>query len=149
MGSLRHYFGTQSELLAFSMRLVAERVGARLEALPRTGSPRHHAEAVLAELLPLDDERRAEAEVWLAFAGRALVDPALGALRGEVDDLMRGLMRELVDLLLGPDAPAADAEVERLYALVDGLAMHAITRPERTTPAVVTATLAGHLDRLA
>lgn len=45
------------------MRLVADRVAARIEALPRVGPPREQAEAILSELLPLDDERRAEAEV--------------------------------------------------------------------------------------
>ena len=149
MGSLRHDFGSQSELLAFSMSLVAERAAARVEALPSTGPPRRRAEAVLAELLPLDDERRAEAEVWLAFAGRALVDPGLRALREEVDDLLRGLMCTLVDLLLGPDSPDAELEAERLYAVVDGLTLHAVTRPERLSAGAMSATLAGHLDRLA
>jgi AcrR family transcriptional regulator len=149
MGSLRHYFGTQSDLLAFSMRLVADRVAARIEALPRVGSSRDQAEEILAELLPLDDERRAEAEVWLSFAGRALVDPGLRALREEVDDALRGLMRDLVAGLLGADAPDAEREAERLYALVDGLALHGVLRPDRLPAAAMTAALAGHLDRLA
>ncbi len=33
MGALRHYFGTQDELLAFAMRLVIERARGRMEAL--------------------------------------------------------------------------------------------------------------------
>ena len=84
MGSLRHYFGTQAELLAFAMPLVSERVRGRIEALDlRSCGPRLAVERVLAEVLPLDDERRAEAEVWLVLTGRALVDPNLRALRDE------------------------------------------------------------------
>lgn len=149
MGSLRHYFGTQSELLAFSMGLVAERAAARIAALPPTGEPSERAEAILAEILPLDDERRAEAEVWLAFAGRALVDPGLRALREWVDDALRGLMRTLVEGLLGPDAPEAELEAERLYAVVDGLALHGLFRPERLSAEAMIATLARHLEELA
>src|SRR3712207_8392462 len=77
MGSLRHYFGTQSELLIFAMRMVIDRVERRVGDLRVPDDPRGAAEIVLLELLPLDDERRAENEVWLAFTARALVDPAL------------------------------------------------------------------------
>jgi AcrR family transcriptional regulator len=76
-GALRHYFATQSELLAFAMRLVVERIEARIAALDRATDPRQAVEQVLHELLPLDDERRAENEVWLAFTARALTDPEL------------------------------------------------------------------------
>src|SRR3712207_1800224 len=75
MGSLRHYFGTQSELLIVAMRMVIERIELRVARLPARDDPRQAAQSVLLELLPLDDERRAENEVWLAFTARALVDP--------------------------------------------------------------------------
>jgi hypothetical protein len=78
MGSLRHYFATQSELLCFAMQLVGDRARARIAALEPTADARHAAERLLHELVPLDDERRAEAEVWLAFTGQALVDPGSG-----------------------------------------------------------------------
>src|SRR5262245_17919424 len=75
-GALRHYFTTRSELLAFAMRLVTDRVTARVLTLAtRADQPRQAAERLLHEILPLDDERRAEAEVWLAFSARARVDP--------------------------------------------------------------------------
>src|SRR4029450_11592721 len=103
MGSLRHYFASQSELLCFAMELVGDRARDRVGALepaadtrgpmelvaarPRArgaalepaADPRRRAEQLLAELVPLDDERRAESEVWLAFTGQPLVGPAAGA----------------------------------------------------------------------
>lgn len=153
MGALRHYFGTQDELLAFAMRLVIERARGRIEALDLSScAPRWAAETVLREVLPLDAERRAEAEVWLALTGRALVDPVLWALRDESYDLLRGLCRRLVDMLVesGEAAPGLDAdlEAELLYAVVDGLAVHAVVRPERATDDLVAAVLARHLDGL-
>ena len=156
-GSLRHVFATQSELLAFSMRLVAERIEARVRALVPTGDVRRDAEAAIHELLPLDDDRRAEAEVWLAFAGQALVDERLRALREEVDGLLHRFYAQLIDaladagaLVLTDDADADRAlETERLGAVIDGLVVHALMRPDRADPALQRAVIAHHLDALA
>jgi AcrR family transcriptional regulator len=151
MGSLRHYFGTQADLLIFAMRLVIERIEHRVTELDLPEDPRQAAERVLAELLPLDAERRAEDEVWLAFTARALVDPALRALRDESYDLLRDVCHRLVRQLGGPGLAELDLDLEtdRLFALLDGLALHAAMRPEQATPGRLTAVLARHLDDLA
>jgi hypothetical protein len=39
-------------------------------------------------------------------------------------------------------------ETERLFALLDGLAVHAATRPDRTTPEGLLAVLNHHLDQV-
>jgi len=150
MGSLRHYFGSQSELLIFAMRMVIERIEQRVAALPQPDDPRQAAERVLAELLPLDPERRAENEVWLAFTARALVDPQLRALRDEAYDLLRAACEQWVSLLLSPGKSELeiDLEAERLFALLDGLAVHAATRPERTNADGLLAVLNHHLDQI-
>lgn len=153
VGALRHYFGTQEELLGFAMRLVIDRARARVGALDLSSlNPRETAEAVLREVLPLDAERRAEAEVWLALSGRALADPALRTLRNESYDLLQELCRRLVGGLLrrgeARSGVDADLEAERLYALVDGLAVHATVRPERATPELLVTVLGRHLDAL-
>jgi AcrR family transcriptional regulator len=151
MGSLRHYFGAQSDLLIFAMRLVIERIGRRVAALDLPEDPRLAAERVLAELLPLDAERRAENEVWLAFTARALVDPRLRALRDEGYDLLRDACRRQVLRLAGPRPVKLDVDLEtdRLFALLDGLAVHAAMRPTQASPDRLTAVLARHLDALA
>lgn len=153
VGALRHYFGAQEELLAFAMRLVIERARGRIEALDLSShDPRRAVEAVLREVLPLDGERRVEAEVWLAFTGRALVDPTLRTLRNESYDLLRWLCRRLVGSLVESGVAVAgldvDLEAERLYALVDGLALHAVARPERATERLITTVLSRHLEDL-
>jgi AcrR family transcriptional regulator len=152
MGSLRHYFPSQSELHVFAMRLVTDRIRARVEALPATRDPRHRAMGVLEQMLPMDADRRAESEVWLAFSARALVDPALGALRDEGWDLLREVCHNLVHRFVDAGVLAAgrDAEVEaaRLHALVDGLLVHGVLRPARADPATLRQVLAQHLDGL-
>ncbi|MFG2088069.1 MULTISPECIES: TetR/AcrR family transcriptional regulator [unclassified Spirillospora] len=146
-GSLRHYFATQPELLAFTLRTIIERIEERIAATgPADGDPRERAARVLDELLPMDAERAAENQVWLAFTARALVDPDLRALCEEAHDALRSGCRALVESL----APDTDTELatDRLHALVDGLAVHAALHPRTTTPPRMRAALAAHLDEL-
>jgi AcrR family transcriptional regulator len=151
-GALRHYFSTQSGLLTFAMQMVVERIEARVSALEPPPDPRRAVEQRLHELLPLDEERRAENEVWLAFAGRALVDPQLRALHEEVDEeLRRACGRTLEELGSGGRLRPgldADLEAERLHGLLDGLALHTAMRPDRMSPEIIRAVLARHLDSL-
>jgi AcrR family transcriptional regulator len=143
-GSLRHYFDSQADLLAFAMELVIERAGARIEAVSRSGLPREIAERALHEVIPLDAERRAEMQVWLAFTAQSLVRPDLRALRDRAHVGIRTLCEAVAELL---GAPADSAQ--RLHALVDGLALHAILDPATTTPERQAELLAAELDTLA
>jgi AcrR family transcriptional regulator len=151
-GALRHYFGTQSELLAFAMRLVVERIEARVAALDRAAEPREAVEQVLHELVPLDAERRAENEVWLAFTARALIDPQLRAQHNEVHDALHQACRSTLETLaadsLGDANSASALQAERLHALIDGLAVHTALRPDLMPPDTIVAVLRLHLDAL-
>ncbi|MEV0153819.1 TetR/AcrR family transcriptional regulator [Micromonospora sp. NPDC050686] len=151
MGSLRHYFASQSELMVFAFRTIIDRIESRLASLEPEPDPRRRAERVLAELLPLDDERRAENEIWLAFTSRALVDPTLRDLRDEGYDALRaGCQVILTDLSAAGLAPTdIPVETERLHALLDGLAVHAAIRPHIHTAQSLRAAIAHHLDALA
>ncbi|MEJ3749771.1 TetR/AcrR family transcriptional regulator [Actinomycetes bacterium KLBMP 9797] len=151
MGSLRHYFASQSELMVFAFRTVIDQIESRLARLEPAPDPRRRAQRVLAELLPLDDERQAENEIWLAFTSRAMVDPALQALRDEGYDALRaGCQAIVTDLSAAGLAPTdIPAETQRLHALLDGLAVHAAMRPDLHTADSLTATIARHLDALA
>jgi AcrR family transcriptional regulator len=147
MGSLRHYFTSQSELMAFALRMVIDRIEQRIAALPPDRDPQQHAARVLEELLPLDDERRAENEVWLAFTARAMTDPELRTLRDEGYEKLRSGCRSLVAVLLHPSRDL-EWETARLHALLDGLAVHAATRPDVDTPDAMRSVTAGHLAEL-
>ncbi len=148
MGSLRHYFGTQSELLVFAMQLVIDRIERRLAALELPEDPVRAAETVLAQLLPLDSERQAENEVWLAFTAHALVDPELRQLRDQAYDRLRNGCERQIRMLL-PNATGREIclESERLFALLDGLAVHAAMRP--VAPTELTTVLGHHLATIA
>jgi AcrR family transcriptional regulator len=147
-GALRHYFRTQSELLDFAIDLAAERIRQRISALELADDPRRAVEQLLSELLPLDDERRAENEVWLAFTAHALIDPQLRVRRAEIDDELRAAALRAVEMLGLPAGRERALEAERLHALLDGLALHGAMRPERLPPRRIIAVLRRHLDEL-
>ncbi|MFD2330221.1 TetR/AcrR family transcriptional regulator [Cohnella sp. GCM10020058] len=152
LGALRHYFDAQHDLLAYAMRLLIGRVGARIERLPLTGQLRTDIEMIVAQLAPLDEERLAEAEVWLAFAGKAVSDPAIRALSQEAHEaLYRGFKRMIVALCeRGLARPGIDPELEarRLHALADGLVVHYTTYAEHLDPAGLMRIVSAHLDGL-
>jgi AcrR family transcriptional regulator len=153
MGALRHWFATQDDLLHFAMTLVVERARERVEAVVAGGAPGAGLVLrALEETLPLDDERRAEAEVWLALTARALTAPALAALRDRSAEDLSALCRWVLTVLAdaGDLRPGADPslEAERLYAVLDGLAVHAVTRPAVLPAERVRQVLAAHLDEL-
>ncbi len=78
---------------------------------------------MLAQIVPLDAERQREAEVWFAFIARARVDEELRVLSERTDEALRGIVRRALEPLSPPDL---DLAVEEMYALVDGLTMHAV-----------------------
>lgn len=151
-GALRHYFATQDELLAAALTSVVERATERVGDLDGLRG-REGAARVLEQLLPLDDERRDEVAVYLAFLGRPLTDPGLVAVRDEMEALSREAVTVAVTLLdrdglLGPGTTPEEA-VALLYPLLDGLALHGVQWPARYPPRRLRAALDRFLDTLA
>lgn len=146
-GTLRHYFSTQGELLAFALAEVERRMVARLEQVDTTQAPRQLLEQVLGQLLPLTPESAVEHRIWLAFVGKAITDPALHTMNARIYDDLRVLLRRLVTAVADPEHDV-EMETECLYALVDGLVLHAAIRPEQWDPQRLLAVLGHHLGRL-
>ncbi|MGI6870398.1 MULTISPECIES: TetR/AcrR family transcriptional regulator [Amycolatopsis] len=154
VGSVRHYFDGQAELMRFAMRTVIDRVSARLtekvEALGDVGglSPAERRAArteLLAELLPLDDVRRAEVTVFLEFAVASRTDERLADLAREAASGTRALVRRVLAAL---DLDDPDTEVRRLTALIDGLSLNGVLHPDLWSPAAALSALRAHLDAL-
>lgn len=152
-GSLRYYFPAQAELIGLAMDMVAERVRRRIESLDPGSDVRSAVERLLEQLLPLDDERRTEMEVWLAFSARAQADAALREQREGLHEDLRLFVRRCIDALAeaGLMRPELSPQLEtvRLHALIDGLALHGITSPETMTPSRQRRVLRTHLATLA
>jgi AcrR family transcriptional regulator len=154
VGSLRHYFPSQSDLLQFSMELVSERVATRIREknMMTAESPVMAIQDAISELLPLDEERRVEAEVWFVFSAKALVDARLKQLSDQVyNDMRQGFewaIQSLRKLGLAREDLRADLEVYRLHALVDGMAVHHLLHPDKLTYRQMVDTLSYHLRSL-
>lgn len=150
VGSMRHSVASQAELVAFAMRVLAERVQERITA--RAGDPGlDGVTAVCCEVLPLDDERMAEAEVWVELMARARTDPTLRPVADEAHAGLRALAGSVVAHLLGPGAPPdrVALEAERLHALLDGLTLHGVHHPGAVGPDRVRALVRAHVGSLA
>lgn len=156
IGSVRHYFDGHTDLMVFAMRASLDRVSARLMErvgpLLATEDPGERTEGVermLAELLPLDERRREEATVWLAFTMASRTRPELRPLAQEAYDGMRRLVRRIVDGI-ARHRPVGDpvVETERLCALIDGLTLEGVLHPDRMTPELMLRALRRHLQTL-
>lgn len=152
LGSLRHYFASQAELLAFSMKLVSEQVNARMDTIEFTDQPLHDIKLFIDQLMPLDEERTMEAEVWLAFAGKAATDPELKMLKLEVHNALYKGFREAIQYLVSrkllKEGIDPGAEAMRLHALVDGLVLHHLTQPDLVTREDLSKLVSIHLHSL-
>lgn len=151
-GSLRHVFGSQSELLVFALQLVIDRATQRVAAMPQLPTAVATVEAVAAELLPLDHERRAEMEVYLALFAAANANVELRAPRDTAHRAVRDACRWMIDRLdngtdLAPEAERA-LEATRLHALIDGLAAHLVYEPADADPEWARRVLVGHIRSL-
>lgn len=138
-GALNHYFKHKEELLVFAFQTVADRVGRRMTAVTaQAKEPADPLQALIAEALPLDAERRAEVRVWFAFLGLALTRPVLARAQRVAYRAWRGALaarlREAQER--GEIAAEIDPEVEaiELVAFTDGLSVQASFEP-RALPA--------------
>ncbi|MDX6744936.1 TetR/AcrR family transcriptional regulator [Actinocorallia sp. A-T 12471] len=143
-GALRHYFPEQSDLVASALALVSDRFAARIAALDIPGPPVEVIQAYCEQMIPLDEERRIEAEVWFGFVTRARHDPSLDALTRRVHQDLRAFLAQLL-----PYINAAPTEVDRLHALIDGFTVHLLLYPDHLSPDTVRAELRTHLRSIA
>ncbi|WP_342507224.1 TetR/AcrR family transcriptional regulator [Sporosarcina sp. FSL K6-2383] len=150
LGALRHYFQNQDELLVYAMTLVKDNATARIqEILKRDLPPKEMVIATLLEVVPINKETRMEMEVWFAFVAfvkhrkdsfEVLDDGLYEAFEKMLNYMnMAGVLRDNLDLIL---------ETERLYALIDGIAIHALLDPERVDRDRVVNVIHYHMDSI-
>ncbi|MDO5751774.1 TetR/AcrR family transcriptional regulator [Arthrobacter sp.] len=162
LGSVRHYFDNQGELMEFACRVNSERIHVRaldkLVELEENTLPAAAAEivencaAVLEELLPLDESRRADAVVHMEFMLDARTNTGLSDVARDDYRATGAVVGRVVMQLL--ESPLASAnlvpvdEAERLIGLLDGLSLRMVLQPAWSTPEQGRATLRRHLHTL-
>lgn len=150
LGALRHYFSTQDELIDFSMRLVKERATARINELIDLDMPLFQKVLrILLELLPTDDNKLAEMEVWFAYTAHYRSGgTAFDAQHDGILDLVERMLRSMKESgILRPELDCA-LEIERLYALIDGIALHAFLDTKRVNYEQITNLVTYHMKSI-
>ncbi|MHA7966849.1 TetR/AcrR family transcriptional regulator [Paenibacillus sp. CAU 1782] len=149
VGSMRHYFSTQAELYIFCMNLIAERVEERLGTLPYGDNLLSDLRGLLLQFLPIDEERVMEMEVWFVFQSKMLAYPELKTVSSSVQNgIYKASLFVLDELeknkLLRPELNI-ELEAEKLYALIDGLAIHRVLHPNQLSVEQMDKLLESHL----
>ncbi|WP_406240299.1 TetR/AcrR family transcriptional regulator [Streptomyces anulatus] len=131
IGSVRHYFDDHRNLLVAAATAVGDRMGKRLTRYSTETLAGLEGEvavdalqALLEELLPLDDERRVESIVLTEFIVAARVNPVFRPVTEQMATDMRQVITQALDVL-GVPGPAEEAE--RLIAILGGLVIDAVT----------------------
>jgi AcrR family transcriptional regulator len=150
LGALRHYFSTQEELLDYAMELVKSRCEARImQVVQQNYPPKQLVTKVLLELLPIERESMAEMQVWFAFTLHLKYKH--GKAFRQTDGIREAVQRALVFLSdsgqLKKEKDLAK-ETEKLYALIDGLAIHRFLNPELFSGEYTAEILTEYMDDL-
>ena len=149
--SLRRAFATQHALREYCLQLIEDRVTARIAALELTG--RALVDGLLLQLLPLDKERRLELVAQVQLGVLSLTDsalrPAAMRLSEGVEHACHAAVNILIEAGLFYKGRDTEYEVQRLRALLDGIAMHGLWSGELPETGPMLRVLSRHLDELA
>ena len=147
-GRITHYFADKEEVLVAALRQVHRAAGKRMLAAIGERSGLEALRAVLAEALPLDEERILEWRVWLAFWGSAATSTSLQAEQHQRYREWRGLLKRV--LATAPLSADIDLDrlVDQIVALVDGFGLQGVLDPQDPQPEQLASRLNGAVDAL-
>lgn len=151
-GALRHYFSTQDEMLLFIMNYYFEEGKKRSQNKEWSENPVQAVEEVLLELVPIDEEKKIETSVWWILALRSLTSDTIKDKKDEMTDGTYELANSMIEILalkgVLSDSMNAELEKSRLTALIEGLSIHALLRPDVYSPEKVKEVIRYHLETL-
>jgi AcrR family transcriptional regulator len=131
-GSLAHYFSDKEDILRQALELADARISKRMADIISESEPNLALREVLAQVLPIDDDRTVELTLDVNFWGKALIHPELRGLEHEDHDRWRNIVLGLVssiDLSNNSSLSAVDL-TDVLIAFLDGLGLQALIYPE-------------------
>ncbi|AVT28698.1 TetR family transcriptional regulator [Plantactinospora sp. BC1] len=134
-GMVQHYFRTKDEMMTFALDMVMRdaerRVTAEATAAGRVLAPAELVRTLMVQILPLDEPRRLEGHVTLAFLAYAAVKPAIAEGLRESSGHMRNFLADQIRAVqaTGGTVPPVDPThaATALLALVDGLGIHVLS----------------------
>ncbi len=153
IGTVQYYFATKDDLLLAAYRHVIDGVTARARAIAAGDpSPAVYIRSLLFELLPLDERRRGELQVAIAFTARSGHSAPLAELYAEgysalVDAIADALRRAAAGGQADPSIDPVRAATQAV-ALADGLGWHLLCAASALTADDASAALDAYLAGL-
>ncbi|MBH3368656.1 MULTISPECIES: TetR/AcrR family transcriptional regulator [Pseudomonas] len=151
-GLVTHHFANKDEILVAALRQVHVAAARRMASHLSSGSPLKTLYAVLLEVLPLDDDRKLEWRVWIAFWGQSLGKPYLAQelhnryseWRNAISGLMRAAQRSQ------EVSPQLDVRLwtDITISLIDGLGLQAVLEPQYFSTQRLKKVVASHMEKL-
>ena len=131
-GQIRYYFPTHSALLDAVMEKVNRKVAQRIQVIfgKENLTEKERVIQAILTVLPLDDDRYADMEVWMAFQYE-IHETGTNTMGDEIRLLIQKSLQYLSEKkMLQEDLPV-ELTAMRAHALVDGLALHKLLTPDR------------------
>jgi len=150
-GALAHYFKTKDDLLIAVQRAASGASLRRIDACFERFTGRELLEQVVLSVLPLDDERRGEWRLWLAYFARAAEVVDLARVQQDYYRDWRSQLRRAYQAALEGRASQTRAEVElagdALMALIQGLGVLGMYEPSNVGARRLRRLVQAQLDR--
>lgn len=127
-GMVQHYFRTKDEMMTFALGMVMDRIRERSQAELAPAPPRELVRGLLLQVLPLDETRRLENHVVLAFLTYAAVKPSIASGVREAAAQMRSFLADQLRAAGPADGVDPERAAAGLLALVDGLGLQLLSR---------------------
>jgi len=149
-GMITHYFGSKNDIIHAALRLVLERMEARIQA--RIGGQSETLYSILKEMLPIDQARQVECAIWISFWGKVSSDPKLCEVNRELHEYAENLYRHAV-VYTWPEARQwspvnFETVTSSILIFLNGLTASAITSPQSWDTAAQLKALDSHLKLL-
>lgn len=150
-GALAHYFETKDDLMIAVQRAAGEASLARIARCFEQFDGKELLEAVMLSVLPLDEARRGEWRMWLAYFARAAEEIDLARIQQTQYVGWRSDLRRAYTLACGPDSGLPRAAIDRAtdaaMALIQGLGVLGMFEPASVSPARQRQIVRDFLDR--
>lgn len=151
IGTVQYYCRSKDEMLEMAFNYVIDSSLDRVDAIPRGGDVGAVMRIAMREFMPLDDRRRRETRVYLAFAARAVVEANLAVVQHDIMVRLRTMCADAFRVAAERGQTFADAEADLFgastVALLDGLNLHLLADPAGLSMDAATAIADEHIGR--
>ncbi|WP_020502058.1 TetR/AcrR family transcriptional regulator [Sciscionella marina] len=151
-GGIAHYFRNKEELLVAAFEHIFSETNRRAYAAIGEAEGLTAVRRLCLEIMPLDEQRIAEARIAVSFWGRAVHDTEMSALQDADMRAWRAQLHSYLASARDNGEVRADVElqpvVDELLATTMGFQANVLMNPEATTPQRQTAVLDAILARL-